>query len=194
MKNFFIFLFFSFSALAQDVTIYKKYWDLPTQSLREMHAGEPLIDTKVSSSDTNQKFEMKAMALHNKKCQIPLKKLSRLENYSQLISFIKSSEYDEASKLWTVRADHKLLPFPMIVHIIVERPTKEGVYKFVFPSGMFTGLRGTFHIKNIDNRCLFFAESFWSGPKTKIPNLVIEIFSKTLSRMAADILMRKTQV
>src|SRR5690606_421010 len=100
-----------------------------------------------------QKFEMKAMALHNKKCEVPLKKISRLEDFPNLISFLKTSDYDEASKLWTVKADHALLPYPMVVHIIVERPTKEGDYEFIFPSGMFTGLKGKFSIKNINNRC-----------------------------------------
>jgi hypothetical protein len=116
-----------------------------------------------------------------------------LEKYQDWISFIKSSKYSEDRKLFTVKADHTLLPYPMIVHIITERPTKPGAYKFSFPTGMFAGLTGTYTIKDINNRCLIYAESSWEGKKTAIPNLVIELFVEGLSKTGAELLIRKTQ-
>jgi hypothetical protein len=79
----------------------------------------------------------------------------------------------------------------MIIHIIVDRPTKAGRYPFTFPTGIFTGLTGYFDIKQVDKKCIFYAQSSWNGNKTRLPNFIIEIFSETLSKMGGAILMRK---
>ena len=81
----------------------------------------------------------------------------------------------------------------MLVHIIVKRPTKEGKYLFTFPTGLFSGLKGHFLIKNINNRCSLYAQSHWHGRKTKIPSFVIELFTQTLSRLGGEMIIRKTQ-
>lgn len=193
MRKILIFLLCPFFANASDLSIYKKYWNLPDSSLIKLKNSEILVDASVQKKESEQIFDLKGMALHQKKCTIALRKLSMLEEFPKWISFIKSSEYDEKLKLWTVRADHALLPYPMIVHIIVERPTKEGEYTFIFPTGIFTGLKGEFIIKEYNNRCLFFASSHWQGKDTKIPNFVIELFSKTLATIAGNILMHKSQ-
>lgn len=187
------FLFFSLNLLANDESVYKKYWNLPNASLKELENSEILVSADVETEKKFQTFDLKAMALHKKTCSIALRKLSMLEEYPNWISFIKSSEYDETLKLWTIRANHTLLPYPMIVHITVERPTKEGEYKFVFPTGIFTGLGGKFIIKEYNKRCLFFATSHWKGKDTKIPDFVIELFSETLSKIGGEILMHKSQ-
>ncbi len=141
-----------------------------------------------------QSFTLNAAGLHKNNCVTVLRKLSMLEKYQDWISFIKSSTYNEERKLFTVKADHTLLPYPMIVHIIMDRPTKPGVYKFTFPTGMFAGLKGTYTIKEINKRCLIYAESAWQGNKTSIPNMVIELFVEGLSKSGAELLMRKTQL
>ena len=136
---------------------------------------------------------MKAVSFHPKTCKKALRKLQLLENYSEWIDFIKISKYNDKTKLLTIFADHMLLPYPMIVHINVERPTKPGIYKFSFPTGIFTGLAGTFHITEINHQCLLFAKSYWSGTPTSIPDLVIELFSEGLAKLGGDILIRKSR-
>jgi len=168
-----------------------KVWKLNQSEYQYLQKGQILAVSKVTSIDNKQQFHLKAMALHPNKCSRVLRKLSQLENFSQWISFIKKSTYSDESKLFTLRAEHTLLPFPMIVHIIVDRPTKVGTYPFTFPTGLFTGLKGHFEIKDIDNKCLFYATSFWKGKPTRVPNLIIEIFSEGLTKMGGDILMRK---
>ena len=116
-----------------------------------------------------------------------------LESYKDWIGFIKYSDYNEKSHLFTLRADHPLLPFPMIIHIIVERPTKQGRYPFTFPTGIWSGLAGYFEVVEFENRCLLYAESHWKGKKTKIPGFIVEIFSETLSKIGGEVLMRKTR-
>ncbi|MBD67157.1 MAG: hypothetical protein CME62_18295 [Halobacteriovoraceae bacterium] len=170
-----------------------KRWELSKTEKNYLEKGEVLADANVTTIKKEQEFKLKAVALHPKTCTKVLRKLSMLENYSQWISFINRSEYNEKNKLFTLRADHMLLPFPMIVHIIVDRPTQPGVYPFVFPTGIFTGLKGEFEIKKVDERCLFYAHSKWRGEKTKIPDLVIEVFSETLSKLGGEVLMRKVR-
>ena len=113
------------------------------------------------------------------------------ESYTDWIDFVKKSTYHEKSKLFTVKAEHTLLPYPMVVHIIVERPEKIGDYDFYFPTGIFTGLKGKFEIREFDGQCWVYGHSYWEGKHTGIPNLVIEVFSETLSRIGGEILMRR---
>lgn len=171
----------------------KERWSLSKTQKKYLFEHKILADATVESDKKIQTFDLQAMALHKKSCKKALRKLSQLENYHKWISFIKESTYLEATHLYSLLADHPLLPYPMRIHIIVERPTKEGRYNFTFPTGMFTGLQGYFDIKEIDKKCLFYAESHWKGPETKIPSLIIEIFSETLSKIGGDILMRKSR-
>lgn len=171
----------------------KPRWDLNNSQYNNLWDAETLAWSDVSSKDSNQTFQLKVAALHPKKCRKALKKISLLENYKDWIGFIKRSTYHEKSLLWTLRADHPLLPSAMLIHVLLERPTKPGKYSFSFPTGMFTGLTGEFEIVDIGKkRCLLFAKSHWTGKSTKFPDLVIEIFSETLSKLGGDILMRKT--
>lgn len=153
-----------------------------------------LSEAKVLKDNKDEHtFTLRAMALHNRNCKKVLRKLSLLEEYANWIDFIKKSEYDNNSKLFTLKADHPLLPFPMLIHIIVDRPTQEGRYPFSFPTGIFTGLTGSFEIIEINRQCFFYGESFWQGKLTRIPGFVIEVFSETLSKIGGEILMRKSQ-
>jgi len=168
-------------------------WDLNKASLESLVEGEILSEAHVKSKGSKQSFTLKSAGWHNKKCSVVLRKLSMLENYKDWISFVNTSTYNKKARLFTLTADHTLLPHPMIIHIIMDRPTKQGVYPFYFPTGMFTGLKGDFTITEKDNRCLIFSKSHWKGPKTKYPDLVIELFAETLSKKGAQLLMRKTQ-
>ena len=169
----------------------KERWPLSKTQKSYLQNGEILADSDVTTNKNTQNFKLKAMAQHKKKCSRVLRKLSMLESYDEWIDFIKSANYSEKNRLFTLTADHTLLPYPMIIHIIVDRPTKEGKYPFRFPTGIFTGLTGHFDIKQIDKKCHFFAQSQWSGKKTRLPDFVIELFSETLSKIGGAILMRK---
>lgn len=172
---------------------FKQNWKLNESSLEYLEKGEVLSEADVSSDDKTQSFTLNGAGLHKNRCSTVLRKLSMLEKYEDWISFIKSSKYNEKRRLFTVKADHTLLPYPMIVHIIMDRPTKPGVYKYAFPTGMFAGLIGTYTIKDINNRCLIYAESSWRGKKTAIPNMVIKLFVEGLSKTGAELLIRKTR-
>lgn len=169
-----------------------KYWKLNSAQKTALIEGEVLSDATVNSDDINQHFFLHGMAMHKKGCRKVLRKLSVFENYKEWISFIERSDYVEKNNLLTLKADHLLLPYPMIVFIIVDRPTKPGIYPFLFPIGLFKNLSGFFEVKEINGRCIVYTESKWSGPKTKIPNLAIEVFSEALSIKGAEILMRKS--
>lgn len=188
-----LFLFYATTTNASLTDFIDRHWKLNSTQKTHLKEGKILSEATVESDEINQHFFLQGMAMHKKGCVKVLRKLSVLENYKDWISFITRSDYNEKSKLLTLRAEHILLPYPMIVFIIVERPTKPGVYPFVFPTGLFKNLAGFFEIKEINNRCVVYVESKWSGPKTNIPNLVIEVFSEALSKKGAEILMRKSR-
>ena len=189
-----IIFFLNFNATATaDLQIFlKNKWKLSKTQMRYFNNAKILAKSEVDDFDDKQSFGMKALVKHPRKCSKALRKLSLLEQYQDWINFIKMSKYDPKNRLFTIKADHPLLPFPMIVHIIVDRPTKEGRYPFVFPTGMFRGLSGYFEIREFNKKCVFYAHSNWIGKKTKIPNIVIEIFSETLSKIGGEILIRKS--
>jgi hypothetical protein len=186
---------FSQALFAKDAELFKFYnnhWQITNKSIEYIKNGEILAESTVDSHKRKiQSFKMNIAAMHKRSCPRVLRKLSMYENYSDWISFIKSSQFDEKNKLLTIKADHTLLPFPMIVHILVKRATTQGKYDFSFPTGMFKGLKGKFIIKQHKAGCAFYADSKWRGKDTKIPNFVIELFSETLTKMAGDILFRK---
>lgn len=184
----------SFGKLPSGTLDYLKYkWKLNETEKKYLEKGEILANADVADHNQKQVFQMQATGLHTKKCRKVLRKLSLFENYPEWISFVKKLTYNDESHLLTMHADHPLLPFPMIVHIIVKRPTKTGKYSFVFPTGIFKGLKGYYEIKEFDQQCFFYAESFWQGAKTKIPSMVIELFSETLAKIGGEVLMRKTK-
>lgn len=192
----FLILIFSINLLSADelTNFYQSYWqELKQNSIKALEKDKIITEAIVISDQDSQTFTFKAAGYHNKKCNIVLRKLSQLEQYHNWIDFITTSTYNEKSRLYTVSADHSLLPFKMIVYIIVDRPTKEGSYPFSFPISIFKDLKGKFVIKEINNRCALYAESFWHGKKTKIPDLVIELFTETLAKLGAHMLIRKSQ-
>lgn len=168
-------------------------WPISKTQQKDLNNFEILADANVNTQKKDlQTFDMKVMALHKRKCRKALRVISMLENYKEWISFIIRSDYNQKSKLFTLKADHPVLPTPMIIHIIVDRPKKQGRYNFSFPTGMFTGLAGYFEIKEFNNQCHFYATSHWKGKKTKIPDFIIEIFAETLSKIGGQMLMRKS--
>lgn len=170
----------------------KKLWPDALNSLDFLKSSQILVNSSVSSTLKNQDFQMKAMLYHPKSCTIALRKISRFELYPQWISFIKSLQFEEQKQLITIHADHTLLPFPMIIHILSKRPTKPGVYDFSFPTGMYKGLKGQYHILDTAERCLFYAHSSWSGAKSKVPDFILELFTESLTKIAGNILIRKS--
>ena len=192
--NFFIFSSLSHASEDEVEKFFKLHWNLTDTAIKALKNKEILSDAEVETIKDQQIFTMKGAALHNKSCDIVLRKLSRLEEYKNWIDFIKKSDYREKNQLFTVKAEHTLLPYPMIVYIFVKRPTKPGKYPFVFPSGIFTGLKGDFIIKEVNKRCALYVHSYWKGKKTNIPGVVIELFSETLARIGGEVLMRKSQI
>lgn len=201
MKKFIFLIFISFlgESVANRTSIKKlekevsSIWKLSKTDYKYLQNSKVLSKSNVTDKNGQQKFNLKALALHPYPCFKALRKLSQLDQYSNWIDFIKTSHYNSKNRLFTLTADHTLLPYPMIIHIIVDKPTKTGKYPFIFPTGMFTGLKGEFVIKDFENKCLFTAYSNWEGKKGKIPNFVIELFSETLSRIGGEILIKKTR-
>ncbi len=137
-----------------------------------------------------QSLDFRTSGLHKKDCRFALKKLSKYENFKKYLDFVADSKYDDEKKRVFFLLSSKILPFDMILDFKLPRITKEGAYKFQFDKGFLNGLSGVIHVSNFKNRCLFYTEAFWQGPKTKIPNIIFEFFSTTLSKLAMKNLFR----
>ncbi len=184
-----------FAKVHDEANQYETYtnakWKLSKTQKKYLKNGKVLADAEVETIENMQTFRLQVFAYHDKKCRKVIRKMSMFESYKEWINFINHSTYDPKTHLLTLKANHPLLPYPMIIYIITERPTKPGRYPFSFPTGLFGGLKGYFEITEFNNRCLFYAHSNWLGKKTKIPDFVVELFSETLSKLGGEMLMRK---
>lgn len=176
-------------------TFLNKHWDIGDKERKEIINGSILVDVEVEdyAKEKQQSFKMKAVGQHQIDCSRVLRKLSRFEKLHSWLNFVESSDYNDEKKLLTIKADHVLLPYPMVVNIFIKRPTAPGKYPFMFPTGIFTGLTGTLFIEEFEGRCTFFANSEWKGPDTGISNFAIDLFATTLTKLGAEMLIRKTR-
>lgn len=172
----------------------KDFWKLNSSQKEDILNHSPLVESEVTSEKDSQQFKMRVIHYHPKKCFRVIRTITNFSSYPQWISFVKKSSYNPKSRLLTVIADHTLLPHKMIVHVKMDKPKEPGDYQFMFPTGMFSGLKGQYHIVQTKKGCLFYGNSYWKGKSTGYNNTIIEIFSQTLTRVGLNILKRKANL
>jgi hypothetical protein len=149
-----------------------------------------LAKSKTGKTLKRQSLNFKTSGLHKKGCRFALKKLSKYENFKNYLDFVSESHYDDKRKRVFFKLSSVILPFDMNLDFILPRITKKGVYPFSFDKGFLFGLKGVIHVSEHKKRCLFYTEAKWEGPKTRIPDLVFEFFSTTISKIAMKRLFR----
>lgn len=159
-------------------------------------SGEIYRKTEVDTFKTppgiaQQKLEFIISGLHPNSCSVALQKLSRYEEYSKFIDFVKLSRYNEKTGRIYLYLQASILPFNMALDFKIPRITRPGNYPFEFDKGFLYGLKG--EIKVIDGpnkRCLFFSDARWQGPDSGIPDLIFELFTNTLAEKSMELLFR----
>lgn len=115
------------------------------------------------------------------------------ESYKDFVSFITISEYNTEEQKIRLVFEHSLLPTTMHLNFKIPRIKKPGKYPFYFEKGMFDGLKGIIHVEKIDRKCLFLLTANWEGADSGYPDIVMEAFSQTLTRLALEKLIRISQ-
>lgn len=147
----------------------------------------------VTSKADTQTLDYNIYGIHPNNCQSALKKLSRYEKFHEYLDLVKLSGYDEKKKMIYLFIDSTLLPFPMSLNFKIDRITKVGTYEFSFDKGFLKGLIGHIYVQETKSGCYFHADSKWSGPSSKIPDTIFEIFSETVGELAMSNLFRVTK-
>jgi hypothetical protein len=190
-KIIFLALFFSVNTLCSQEL---KFENLPfKKNIKEnILNNEIFSESKVKSfnSGQNQALNYQIAGLHPKNCTYVLKTLSLYENYSQFISFVKESHYDEPKQELNFLLSHFLLPYDMQLIFKLPRIKSTGVYPFIFEIGMLKNLNGKIYVSEHAGRCLFYTLAEWHGPHTGFPNMIFELFSQVLSKKSMEILFR----
>ena len=163
---------------------------LSPQQFEQLQKGEITSFSNVESSETEQMLDLYVAAIHPKKCNRALRKISLYEKYSNFMDFITKSTYDESKQEIYLLFEHSVLPSRMYIKFKIPRVKKEGKYPFIFEEGMFLGLKGNIHVKKYGRKCIMYMDAHWIGKKTKFPNVVMEAFSQTLTRLTLDKLIR----
>ncbi|MDO9181699.1 MAG: hypothetical protein Q7U04_04785 [Bacteriovorax sp.] len=154
--------------------------------------GQIFSEANVKSSNLNkdQSLNFSIAGLHSKSCTYVLKTLSLYEEYSNYLSFVKFSQYNEQKQEINFLLSHPLLPYDMVLIFKLPRITAPGTYPFIFDIGILKNLHGTINVINHQDRCLFYSYAQWSGPHTGFPNMVFELFTQVLSKLSMEMLFR----
>lgn len=170
---------------------------LSNESIKVIENGEIVTKSEVLDYEDKkfQSLNFFIIGIHPKPCEQSLKKLSHYENYKNLIDFIKVSTYDEKTQKVFFTLDSKLLPIAMNLSFKIPRIESPGIYPFSFDNGFFAGLTGTIQAYHYQDKkkCLLYTEAYWKGDHTKFPNLIVEMFSETLSKIAMEKMIRVTK-
>jgi hypothetical protein len=164
------------------------WWPEAPKFSDQVLTGEIVSWAEVTSADGKQKMSTRVVGLHSRTCTNGLRKISLYEDYPRHMSFIKQAQYLEPRVRFVL--DHTLLPFPMELAFNIPRIRSPGTYPFVFPTGIFRDLTGNIRVASIGGRCLYFMETEWHGPTTKIPDTAVRIFAQTLSKLGLEHLFR----
>lgn len=193
---FFLTLLVSFSLCGEDlnhnVLPYKK--KLKEKILNGQIFSEASVSSSTQGPKKNQELHFSIAGLHQKSCSYALRTLSQYENYNKLLDFVKKSSYETQNKEIHFLLVHPLLPYDMELIFKLPKITQVGMYSFVFEQGILKNLKGTIYVIEHNNRCLFYAKADWEGPSTGFPNIVLEVFSKTLAKLAMEKLFRVSSV
>ncbi len=169
----------------------QEWWQGPVKFQEDLSRGEVVAWAEArDQSDSQQTLSTKVIGLHPRSCAWGLAKISRYEHYSQHMSFVRESRYDEKTQTLSLLLEHLVLPYPMTLTLKLPRISGPSVTPFLFPHGIFAGLTGTIHVASIGNRCAYFLRASWRGTSTKLSPLVIETFAQTLSKIGLEHLIR----
>lgn len=175
----------------EDVLPYKK--NLKEKILKGTIFSESKVNSRIIDQKKWQELHFTIAGLHPKSCDYALKKLALYENYHQFLDFVKKSDYDSSKEEINFLLSHILLPYDMQLIFKLPRINKVGTYPFVFEIGILKNLKGTIHVVDYKNSCLFFTKADWEGPHTGFPDLIFEFFTVTLSKHSMEKLFRLSQ-
>lgn len=174
-------------------SIFENKWDLSKTYRKYLNQYKVIVKSNVSNNEKSQTMKFKVAAMHKRSCAPVLDKLSRYEDYSQYMDFVTKSKYLEKKQKVYFLLESPILPFKMSLSFKIPRIKKPGKYPFEFQHGIFKGLTGTIEVHQVLDECLFFTHANWIGKKTSIPNVIIEMFSETLTRKSFEKLFRITK-
>lgn len=153
--------------------------------------GDILAYANVNSpSEKQQKLDLIVAGVHPRNCVRAMRKIGLYENYSKFIDFIKKSDYNPSTTQLTFTIDHTLLPYAMIMSFKLPRINGVGSYPFVFEHGFLKNLKGEIGVQELDKFCVLTLKANWQGPDSGLPNLALEMFAQTLSKLGLEHLIR----
>jgi hypothetical protein len=149
---------------------------------------------KDSSGKNKQKLKFNIIGLHPNSCKRSLKILGQYEQFSQFLSFVKTSSYSEKTQEIDLGVQHGLFPIPLRVKFKLPRIKKIGRYPYHFPNGFLPDLRGHINVIDYRNSCLYWTDAHWEGADTGFPDTILGIFTQTVSRIGMEKLFRVSKL
>ena len=187
-----ILVIISISILGLKTTIAEDFSSLPKNIQEYLINNNPYVRSNVSTDKDTQSFSFFASGLHHQPCTQALKTIGHYENYQNIIGFVDKSTYQ--NERINLSLSSSFLPFDMILNFKIPRIYKVGEYPFIFDNGFLLNLTGKVIVKNFTNhkkyKCYIAMTAAWQGKKTKIPDYIFEIFTKTIGEIGISKLFR----
>lgn len=196
-----LFIFFAFNTSAAQKMVLKdlKDIDLGASIKKALIAGEMVSNAVVSDFQEKtkgvkmQNLEFYSAGVHPKDCVFAFQKLSRYEDYKTFLSFIKESSYVPKTGQLRLLLSTAILPFNMVMRLKLPRILGPGDYPFQFNGGFLIGLTGVIKVIEIKKQCLLYVTAQWQGKASGFPNIMFELFSATLGKLAVEGLIRSSK-
>jgi len=198
LQYFIIFLLLVHVCFANAVIIKTSAYSTQSKNIQiHLESNQSYVSSEVETTSQNneQSFKISISALHKKSCHDTFRYLSRYEDYKEYLSFIKQSKYDDQKDRVHFLLSATVLPFDMILNFNIPRITQPGVYPFIFDQGFLSSLKGFITVEDFEEdkkgfKCFVSVNANWKGPKSKIPDIIFELFTATIARIGIETLFK----
>ena len=176
----------------------KGFTPLIASECHNKHLNQPETSTithgQVETNQNIQQMNIHSEIWHKKKCTIVLPKISAYENFPSFMPFVSKVKYNEQKQELYMLIESAYLPIKMNMQFIIPRLENVGEYDFTFTHGFLKGLKGKITAIDLNNSCHIHMNIKRSGAPTKYSDLILELFSVTLTKIAVDKIYRHSAI
>ena len=169
-----------------------EFESFPKNIRQHLLSNNVYVLSEVDTQKGMQSLNFIAAGLHQQTCKKAMKTIGYYERYQNHIGFVRKSEYRQGRI--NLNLSSTFIPFDMILNFKIPRISGIGRYEFIFDNGFLLNLKGEVLVKKYEKdkkyKCYIAMRAKWEGKKTKIPDYVFEVFTKTIGEIGLKKLFR----
>ena len=167
-------------------------------NLEYLEQGRVIVKSEVQTikaegeEQKKQKLTLYLAGLHSEKCETSIEKLKEYEKFSEYITFITKSTYDESNKHIAMNLNGSpFVPIDFTLEVTIDRLSTPKTYPYIMGAGLFQGLKGDLDIVQApENRCLYYVTGDYLGQSTGMPDFVVETLANGIGKKGLERLFK----